>query len=183
MGREIRMVPPNWVHPMIEDRHTGRLREQPMYDRTFAQAEAEWLADFDRVRRGDMDDIERECYPHGVCEWACDNTPPDPAYYRPWSDEEATWFQVWQTVSEGTPVSPPFATKEELIAYLAEHGDFWDQKRCHQPDWKRLYGGEPGVSGWGETQAARFVNGPGWSPSLAVADGKVMDGIKLLSME
>jgi hypothetical protein len=25
-------------------------------------------------------------------------------------DKEATWFQAWKTVTEGTPVTPPFAT-------------------------------------------------------------------------
>lgn len=55
--------------------------------------------------------------------------PPEREYYRSWKDEDATWFQVWETVSEGTPVTPPFATKEELIDYLVANGDFWDQKR------------------------------------------------------
>jgi hypothetical protein len=34
-------------------------------------------------------------------------------------DKEATWFQAWETVTEGTPVTPPFATTDELVDYLA----------------------------------------------------------------
>lgn len=157
------------------------MRPQPMYDRSFEGAWAEWLADFDRIRAGNLDDLERECYPRGLADWIQDCLAPDPAYYRPWRDEEATWFQVWQTVSEGTPVSPPFATKEELIDYLAKHGDFWDQERCHQPDWQWLWGGTPGVSAWGRERAERFVNAE-WAPSMVVMDDRVMDGTSAIAI-
>lgn len=159
MGREVRMVPPNWEHPKI-DRH-GRVDDQPMYDQDFGEKFAEWLADFDRIRAGNLTDLERKCYPRGLADWLQDEgLPPDPAYYRPWSDADATWFQLWQTVSEGSPVSPPFATKDELAAYLAEHGDFWDQKR--------------GDGGWGLARARAFV-ASGWAPSMAIMDGMVLD--------
>jgi hypothetical protein len=78
-------------------------------------------------------------------------------------------------VSEGTPVSPPFATKEELADYLAERGDFWDQKRCLTPEWVTLWGGTPGISGWGKEAAYRFVNA-GWAPSMIATGGIVADG-------
>lgn len=182
MGREIRRVPANWEHPVTKDNY-GRMRKQPMDRGTYEEACAEWLADFDRIRSGNLDEIERECYPGGVCHWASENTAPDPAYYRPWKDEDATWYQVWETVSEGTPVSPAFATEEELINYLAEHGDEWDQKRCHEPDWQRLWGGTPGVSGWGRQQAERFVKGPGWAPSLVIQNGRVMSGVEAMTSE
>ena len=122
MGREIRRVPANWQHPTVEK--YGESRKQPMYDWTFDKRFAEWLESFDRIRNGKLDDLERECYPRGLADWLQDEgNPPDPAYYRPWSDDEAVWYQVWETVSEGTPVSPAFATKEEIIGYLAENGD------------------------------------------------------------
>ena len=180
MGREIRKVPAHWDHPISKDAY-GRERMQPMYDQTFAEASEEWLDDFDRIRRGEMTDFERKWYPLGVLEWANEETPPDPQYYRPWEDEDATWFQVWETVSEGTPVSPPFETKEELIDYLAENGDFWDQKRCKESDWERLWGGIPGKSGWGRETAERFVRGPGWAPSMVVDNGKVMSGVEFVT--
>jgi len=139
MGREIRRVPPNWEHPKYtaED-HSHRIGQyRPMFDDHFDATFVKWLADFDRIRSGDFTDIERECYPRGLADWLVDEgAPPDPNYYRPYKDEEATWFQVYETVSEGTPVTPPFATKEELIDYLAANGDFWDQSRG-DPPWKR----------------------------------------------
>lgn len=162
MGREIRRVPANWQHPTVKPendpyRHGGY---QPMYDRTFAEAAADWKAEFAKWEAG-----ERPSYCEGddrnLEYWEWDSTPPVRDYYRPWSDEEATWFQCWETVSEGTPVSPPFATQEELIEYLATKGDFWDQKR-----------GDPA---WGRQAAERFVRA-GWAPSIIMQGGVVTDG-------
>lgn len=178
MGREIRMVPPNWEHPERNpehDRH-GRGGYQPLHDQHFDDAFADWLERFDRVRRGDMDEWERECYPRGLADWLMDaGQPCDPTYYRPYKDDEATWFQLYETVSEGTPVSPPFETKQELADYLAQHGDFWDQDRCTRPIWTELYGGTYGVSAWGKERAEAFVNA-GWAPSAVIQNGKITDG-------
>lgn len=169
MGREIRNVPPNWEHPKRDPnknpyQHKGL---QPMYDQHFGDRLAEWLDEFDRIRAGDLSDIERECYASAfpLAEWLQDEgQPPDPAYYRPWKDEEATWFQVWETVSEGTPVTPPFATKEELVNYLVEHGDFWQQKRWKEGD--RFM--QPDPPGYSREAAEKFVMGSGWAPSFVV---------------
>lgn len=148
MGREVRMVPPNWEHPAIELCDEAGL--QPMYDRTYEFARKEWLDGLAAHRPEEHD---------GVDFWEYDGGPPDRAYYRPWEDKEATWYQLWETVTEGTPVSPPFETKEELAQYLAGSGDFWDQKR-----------GDPG---WGIDSATAFVKA-GYAPSFAIAGGHVI---------
>lgn len=158
MGREIRLVPPNWDHPKYTE-DNAQYRERigdymPMHNDRFDDKFAEWLADFDRIRSGNLTDFERECYPLGLANWLTDEgLPPDPAYYRPWRNEEATWVQLWETVSEGTPVTPPFATKAELIDYLATNGDFWDQKRGDGP--------------WVRSAVERFVEA-GWAPTMTV---------------
>ena len=180
MGRQIVKVPANWDHPRMTDTY-GRDGFQPMYDSLFSERFAEWLADFDRIRSGDMSDLERECYPLGLGEWANDEAPPDPKYYRTWDDEEAVWWQMWETVSEGTPVSPAFETAEELIEYLAENGDFWDQSRCKKPGWATLWGGTPGVSAWGHERAERFVRGSGYAPSMVIVDGNAMSGVEFVT--
>lgn len=158
MGREIRMVPPNWDHPKV-DRH-GRLDYQPMYDRTFAQAATEWKAGFAAWERGERSPYMSAEYRDNEF-WEYEGGPPeDRAFYRIWKDEDATWFQLWETVSEGTPVSPPFATKQELADYLAENGDFWDQKR--------------GAGGWGKKSASAFVEA-GSAPSMMMVGGQVIE--------
>lgn len=60
-------------------------------------------------------------------------------------------WQVWETVSEGSAITPVFATREALIDYLVEGGDGWDRKR--------------GDGGWSRENAESFVNAA-WAPSL-----------------
>ena len=103
----------------------------------------------------------KEDEPHrAFCDWH--GRFPDPDYYRPrWDESLAVGYQVYETVSEGTPVTPVFATKEELVEYLVKHGDAWDQKR--------------GDGGWTRQNAERFVSA-GHACSLTVertADGTV----------
>jgi hypothetical protein len=160
MGREIRMVPANWENPTVIRTYGTRHEPgyQPMYDCTFAEAAAEWLTENAKWEAGERPNyFDASENPADLKYWEWDNGPPDREYYRPWSDDEAVWFQVWETVSEGTPVSPPFATKDELVSYLADHGDFWDQKRGDPP--------------WSRSAAERFV-GSGWAPSMLVTVGE-----------
>lgn len=162
MGREIRCVPPNYVHPKYENPYRG-LEDQPMHDKTFADAVAEWKAGYAAWESGQRPDTANEDEQY----WEWEGMPPeDRAMYRTYSKEEATWYQVWQTVSEGTPVSPPFATLDELAAYLAEHGDFWDQKR--------------GNGGWGIDAANRFCKA-GWAVSFISAPETGLVAGKLVS--
>lgn len=179
MGREIRMVPANWAHPERDPNHDEYQRggKQPMTDETFDHAFAEWLETFDRIRAGKLEGFEIEYYAGGLADWLPDNPAPIRCYYRPWNDDEATWFQLWETVSEGTPVSPPFASKQELADWLAANGDEWDQSRCNDPHACRTFGLTPGKPGWGKEKAERFVFGDGWAPSFVVTDGNVMDGV------
>lgn len=149
MGREIRMVPPNWEHPK-DDR--GNMR--PMYDQTFDQAAQEWKDRFSAWGRGKREEyFDANKYPADYQYWEWGGLPPvDREYYRPWQEAEATWYQLWENVTEGTPVTPPFATREELASYLAEHGTFWDDKP------------------WGRERAEAFVRA-GAAPSFAFIGG------------
>jgi hypothetical protein len=174
------MVPANWDHPKTE-RPNGRIDFQPMFDTRFEEAAAEWKAEFAKWEAG-----ERPSY-YTVDEdnpnpeyWEYSGDPPDRKYYRPWKDEEAVWYQVWETVSEGTPVSPPFATKEELIEYLVANGDFWDQSRRDQ----RARGRnmlDINCDPWSRKQAEAFVNGPGWAPSMVIDAGGFRSGVEALA--
>jgi hypothetical protein len=158
MGREIRMVPPNWQHPtkMVIRWKDGRLQhveeKQSMYDRRYDDAIEEWVKGREEWKTNPQHDCTWE-------EWS--GNAPDPEYYRPWKDQEATWFQLWQTVSEGSPVSPPFETREELAQYLAENGDEWDQLRRH--------------GGWGVEAAKRFCS-QGWAPSFIADSAGIVEG-------
>ena len=149
MGREIRRVPADWEHPKKEG---GAY--QPLFSRAFEDEAREWL---DRAIAWDKG-TDPDCAKHKAehpfyWQWAGD--PPNPDYYRPKWTSEPTHYQVYETVSEGTPVTPHFATKEELIDYLVEHGDSWDDGR-----------------GWSRKNAEAFVEQE-WAPSMIITDGEI----------
>jgi len=161
MGREIRRVPPNWGHPIKKKYNPFKRCEeeyrQPMYDKDFDSEFQEWAKNYNLWREGKHPDQQGKESRLRMPFWEWEGGPPDPEYYRPnWEPEEMTWFQIYETVSEGTPVSPPFATQEELVTYLVEYGDFWDQKR--------------GNGGWDRENAEAFV-GRGWAMSMMVNTG------------
>lgn len=157
MGREIRRVPPNWKHPRDENGHY-----KPMYDKTYDDAAREWICNCITWVNGTHDDLQDhpELKDEYLYYWEWNGDPPDREYYLPKSDEQRTWYQVYETVSEGTPVTPAFATAEELIDYLVANGDEWDQRRVRD--------GHKRSAGWDRRSAERFVNRSGWFPSLII---------------
>ena len=161
MGREVRMVPPNWEHPRTN--RYGEEGYQPMYDKPYKQAAKEWMDECLLWHKGEHPSQMSEWAADCEYYWEYDGNPPDKEYYLPELTEEPTWYQVYETVSEGTPVSPPFATKEELVDYLVENGDFWDQRRGH--------------SGPTREAAEAFV-GMGWAPSfVGTVGGGIVSGV------
>ena len=45
-------------------------------------------------------------------------------YYRPeWKPEEMTHYQLYETVSEGTPISPVFSSLDQLEDWMVTNGD------------------------------------------------------------
>lgn len=56
------------------------------------------------------------------------------------------WYQLYETVSLGTPLSPPFATPEELINWLVNNTDFYgDQWTLEQATKILKFGGSPSM--------------------------------------
>lgn len=125
MVREVRRVPANWQHPKISkpDYRIGQMVEsyQPMFDLPFGPAMREWYEEWQKWDRGERPDYAGEdtaTMPY----WEWDGGPPDPAYYRPdWTDAERTHLMMYETTSEGTPISPVFATPEELAKWLFDN--------------------------------------------------------------
>jgi hypothetical protein len=67
---------------------------------------------------------------------------PDPAGYMPAFDvppDELGWC-LYETVSEGTPVTPVFVTAEELVEHLATVGEDYDQEPYRRAAAERLVG-------------------------------------------
>lgn len=72
-------------------------------------------------------------------------------------------YQLWETVSEGSPISPVFESAEELADWLAESRDY---------AWRK------NDAGTTREQWLKFINGPGWAPSFIGVGGELVDGVK-----
>jgi hypothetical protein len=170
MGREIRMVPPNWEHPRYtasdawpQPNRVGTYR--PLYDRSFAVEVREWLNGLRSWLDGTNEALQRDPALREKHEWwEWHGRPPAREDYRPdWPEGTATWVQLYETVTEGTPLSPPFATDEELAVWLSTHQDFW---------------------GYGPVDletARRFVS-VGWVPSAVMRDGTLTSGLEQVNV-
>jgi len=171
MGRELRRVPKNWEHPKKEDKPDSY---QPMFNESYINAITEWIESHKLWEEGKHPSQYSSCKYYA--EYA--GCGPDVEYHRPnWKEDEMTWFQVYETVSEGTPVSPSFETGEELVEYLVKHGDFWDQSRREDQSLNPSRFDMP-CDPWSRKAAESFVFGSGWAPSGIIINGKYMSGVE-----
>lgn len=163
MSREVRMVPPDWEHPRNE---SGDYI--PLVEGSFAKESADWdegcakwAEGFRRVhsmREEAPRWVEREenC---SYQEWAGERPKPD-QYMPEFEPGTATYLMMYESTSEGTPISPAFATPEELARWLADSN-------------ASAFGGMTATyEQWLSTCRS------GWAPSMIVAGGRLMSGVE-----
>lgn len=81
--------------------------------------------------------------------------------WKPIEPPAGAGWQLWETVSEGSPISPVCATREKFIEWL-----------MNDYHW--------GVSGpLTREQAEKFIESA-WAPSFIVTNGEITEGIKAL---
>jgi hypothetical protein len=124
MGRQVRRVPPNWEHP----RGVGGTGFRPLMAGPFSERLSEWDEEAAQWERGLM-----RSYREGLA-WESkgdrDYTYAEYAGERPvatdympeWPEDVATHLMMYEDTSEGTPISPPFATPEQLAHWLTDNG-------------------------------------------------------------
>lgn len=106
MGREVRKVPADWQHPM--DEITGRYK--PLYPGEYY---AERAAEF--MEKANSEGLQE------AIDWR--GQAPDQNDHMPvWPESERTHYMMYEDTSEGTPISPAFATPEELARWLSDTG-------------------------------------------------------------
>jgi hypothetical protein len=120
VGRELRRVPANWEHPRDEQ---GEYI--PLHDQCYAAALRDWNHQAELWERRAHPDQTR--YPDAPDQYTWEQwhgAGPDPAYYRErcWGEDEATAYQVYENVTEGTPISPVLPDLEALRAWLRADG-------------------------------------------------------------
>lgn len=146
MGREIRRVPLHWEHPRNPEGCP-----LPLYDETFEVAALRWKLAFFQWESGTHPEQQQD-----MEFWEWEGDPPDRDYYRQEWSVEPTAYLIYETVSEGTPVSPVFATLDDLRD--------WCRQRGHN-----------------ETVIERFIKNA-WAPSavLGPETGQIRMGIDAL---
>ncbi len=103
----------------------------------------------------------------GICK-TCEGRGEDPAAAREasegWARTEppaGEGWQMWETTSEGSPISPVFATPEELARWLAGTGasSFGSDTATYE-------------------QWLRMIKVPGWAPGAVIIGGAAMSGVE-----
>ena len=159
MGREVRMVPPDWEHPKDKNGHhiplhkniNGRLAAKCAW---WDARKAKWDAGFVEDHARDYEDPEFRAFiaanpdtwvydlsrakwqPRSECKYAkgvdsfdkwdgprpvAESHMPD---FEPGTATHLMMYdlRMYENTTEGTPISPAFATPEELARWLADNG-------------------------------------------------------------
>jgi hypothetical protein len=153
MGREVRRVAPDWIHPRDS---SGRY--SPRHEGAYQDACARWHAGYAAFV---PQNEGSECRHY----WEYAGHPPDEdAYMYDEAPDPATLthFQMYEETSEGTPISPVFDTIEALARWLADTG-------------ASAFGG---MTATYEQWLATC--GKGWAPSLVLtSNGEMKSGVEL----
>jgi hypothetical protein len=167
MGRQIRMVPNGWQHP--KDRKGNYI---PLLQGPFSKTLAEWDEEAAAWDRGEVLDYStwparRTFKPKEKSALECESfkdwdgeRPVESEYMPEFPAGSATMLVMYEDTSEGTPISPAFATPEELARWLADNGAsaFSDMTATYDQ--------------WLATCKA------GWSVGMVLANGRMMSGVE-----
>lgn len=163
MSREVRMVPQNWQHPKDGFYANGSVRYVALYEGSdFATRAADWAEESAKWERGEYPSYateESKKLPYE--EWA--GQKPDQSDYMPaWPDAERTHYMMYETTSEGSPISPAFATPEELAQWLVDNGaSSFGSSTASYEAWLRIAKG-------------------GWAPSAIMDQSGLRSGVEAL---
>ena len=82
--------------------------------------------------------------------------------WKHWEPPTGDGYQIWETVSEGSPISPVFATAHELAMHMKD----------------TRWGADSGTS---YERWMKFIEGPGWSMSMVMDDKGIRDGVQAVT--
>jgi hypothetical protein len=172
MGREVRMVPPNWQHP-IEWRKKWQnkavMQFKPLMSGPYSERVAEWTEGAAQWESG----LKRDYATNGWKPKDQDDTgtyaeydgerPVEADYMPAFAPGTATHLMMYESTSEGTPISPALATPEELARWLSDNGasTFGDSTGTYE-QWLRTCRG-------------------GWAPSAVFDQHGLRSGVEALA--
>ncbi len=144
MSRQIRRVPASWQHPEQINQYSNKKEYRSLMQWDYKEELKEfyeelevYYKEYEEFEDGEIF-WEWEEYETSKEKWTTYEdwawkppTPPNPYDYMPTGE----WYQLFQTVSEWTPLSPPFETQKELIKWLTNNKDFWGTQ--WSPEWAK----------------------------------------------
>ena len=137
----------------------GKEPLQPMYDETYNHAIDEWIGDYTLWKSGEYHveysycldtkpgdhghDDEAARFYHENTYWGYAGGPPDPEYYRPPHEEGVDLgIQLWETTSEGTPITEVFpdtdAGLRDLCEFAAANCSTFATLKATADEWHRM---------------------------------------------
>lgn len=166
MGREVRMVPADWQHPKETtfDHRTGQFveRYKPLFAPGWAERAKEWDEEREKWERGEYPGYTAEANKGIPYDQYAGRRPCSEDYMTDWPAEQRTHYMMYENTSEGTPISPAFATPEELARWLADNGaSAFGSDTATYEQWLKVARG-------------------GWAPSMIIANGVVQSGVAAL---
>lgn len=144
MGRELRKVPAEWQHPKDENGNYI-----PLLGRSFSEDLAEWhqeeLMWAKGFRKGfkmlgEKEWIKKEPKHKNISFVDWKGEKPQKEWYMPqWKEKSKTCMQLYQTTSEGIPITPVFKLTEfdELCKYAAKNCYIFADYRLTEKQWKK----------------------------------------------
>lgn len=147
LNRKVRKVPKDWEHPKDKNGNyiplfdgakykeavdrwdiEAEKWEQGFYDRTSLDASGTW-----QIEWLPKESLEKDLRNLSFSEWNSDR-PNEDDYTPTWEDNEADHFMMYEECTEGTPLSPAFASKEELAEWLAlQNVSVFADSCCNDP--------------------------------------------------
>lgn len=134
-----------------------------------------WIVIQLRCKKAGVSHVCAHCEGEGHI-WA---SPEAKHQFEAWERQEppaGEGYQIWETVSEGSPCSPVFATPEELAEWMAAQEDPL-QASFKSPagsiEMRRM---TPAYEKW-----LKFIRGPGWAPSAVLVGDGMRDGVEFVT--
>lgn len=158
MGREVRKVPADWQHPKNSD---GRY--EPLFGGSWANDAAEWDEERAKWERGEFPEYTSEASRAMPYDRYAGRRPYSADYMPDWPESERTHLMMYETTSEGTPISPAFETPEELARWLADtHASAFGNERASYEAWLAVARG-------------------GYAPSAVMVGGRLLSGVQAMA--
>lgn len=137
MGRELRRVPKGWSHPRDNSGHYIPLLGQSFGDRLgqWEKGKTKW----DQGLREDYSSREGEELSMTYEQWSGEK-PMESDFMPQWPESEKTHIQLYETTSEGTPVSPVYPAEniDALCEYAAKYVSTFADMKTTKENWKKM---------------------------------------------